>query len=136
MPILLTGPYEHAGTHGDPDESYAYAAITRFRVDPVDKTTVIRVHYGNLVEGRWVQGKADPLRLVLRDLTEEQGVVQDPEGELVVAVIRAAVTDFTNLRNVLPKPSDADPDDDYYDALSHALYSWLIAQGYYQGTIV
>lgn len=134
MPIVLTTPLEFYPGRGQSGEIYEQAKIVGFEaiIEPAEDTcTTIRVQYGNTVDGVWVPGQLPIEYVVIQDVPAIYGTELDGEGNPVV--LREADLRYTNWVGSTNPISTSNL---LYTEIAIALYSFLLTQEGFEGTIV
>ena len=142
MPINLNEPYEFTPSRNVPKETYNQAKIVGFEciVEPAEDSSItMRVQYGDTVDGKWVGGMAPVEFVVIRDIPVKIGNVpvldenNNPTGSYEVGEISPANPTYSNwISSTYPLSTN----NLLYAELAIALYSWLITQEGFEGTIV
>jgi hypothetical protein len=131
MPIQLTEPYVHNLGRGQGSVSYSQAKIIGFeaRVEPADEAGVIlRVEYGDTVDGAWVPGLIEPEHV---SITDSKPVYSEVDGEWI-----ETVPSDLKYTNWVGSTYPTDTSNLLYTELAVALYVWLLGQEGFEGTIV
>ncbi len=124
MPIILDTPLQIPQTHGEPAETYSEVEIVDFHVDIKRRQLRIITEYGNTVNGVWLpatKAAAKPVIVENRDAHVGPGGVEMPANPAFDILV--GTTYPTSLSLTL------------FDNTAIALYTYLIASGYYVGTI-
>lgn len=141
MPIQLTNPLVHNPGRGLAVESYAQAKILGFEaiVEPTDQAqTTVRVQYGDTVDGKWVGGQAAIEYITIKDtqLEVEEVAVLDDEGDPTGAREYVEVPAVLTYSNWTGSTYPTSTGNLLYTELAIALYTYLLAQAGFEGTIV
>ena len=113
MTIQLTTPYSTPATHGCPSVTAQEVKIAEVVLAVTEKTLTVRVQYGDTVNGAWI-----PACL--------------PEGSFRVVNTAPDGTDFDDLMAAALASAAGVS---LYEEVATTLYAWLIAQGFYAGTV-
>jgi hypothetical protein len=137
MPIALTTPHRHDPGHGQPPVDYPYVMITEMTIGTVAKTMVLALRYGDVVDGQWVDSPEEPHRIRIRNIpADTQGAENPDTGVWEVHETSPADPQFDNMKASFLIDGGMMNGWETYDVLGLQLYTWLISQGYYEGSIV
>lgn len=136
MPILLDTPHRYDPGHGQPAIDYPMVIIQTMSMLAPQRMLVLRMQYGQVVDGVWDGSPEEPHGLRIRDEPAETSTQVDPDtGAPVDVEVKAANPAFSNLRSSFVIEA-GDVGKSGYDVVGAFLYQYLITLGYYQGTVV
>lgn len=154
MPIKLKAPHTRRLGHGRADVDHAMVMIIGLNILPASRRMIITLEYGDVVDGAWVGGgDIHKVRIENRPARKQGGEVLgdlDPAGDFVIRAdqkedpkavkqwveveVEPAVLAFDDMRADFAIRR-RHVGESGYDAVSEYLYTWLLDQKYYEGSI-
>lgn len=137
MPIQLNSPHTHHPGHGKPPVNYSFVMIVNMTIHTSSQPLMrLTLRYGNVVDGAWVDSPEPPHRVLIKNHPAVLQSGPDPiTGEWTTVEVTPANPQFDNMKAAFIIDGSM-AGWETYDVLGYQLYTWLLANGYYEGTIV